>query len=359
MKNELSFKDFVELALYDPGKGYYSGPENPVGKAGDFITSTRISPVFGYGLSRLAGEFMDRAGDGLAAIVDIGCGDGELIHSISRNLRPDLLPRAVFYGMDRSLERVPSSLVSGTEVHFVRLLEDVPADLPMLLLSNELFDALPWARLVQRPEGLSELWVRGSDGALDWFEKPACSEYEAYFEERGVKLEAGQFADISLEWEALYRSFCDRTRRGLIVTIDYGFAQKQLFDVRIRRFGTAAAFTGHQVHRDLLARPGEQDLTAHINFSDLEGAGERAGMATLAFERQAKFLLSLGITDHPLFAPAEADQAGSLSEVLDREAMRQAARRLVLPEGIGEEMRVLVQARGMPEEGWSFQKKLF
>lgn len=349
----------MELALYDPDCGYYSGPENPVGKAGDFITAPRISPVFGYGLSRLAEEFLERSGDGLAAIVDIGCGDGELIHSIARNLRGGLAARTAFYGMDRSLERVPSSLKTGGEIHFVRSLEDLPADVPLLILSNELFDALPWARLVQRAEGLFELWVRWSDGALDWFEKPASPEYETYFDERGVELETGQFADISLEWGALYRSLCERTRMGLIVTIDYGFAQKQLFDVRIRRFGTAAAFLGHQVHRDLLARPGEQDLTAHINFSDLQGAGEFGGMATLLFERQAKFLLALGIVEHPLFAPAEQEPRGSLAEVLDREAMRQAARRLVLPEGIGEEMRVLVQSRGMPEEGWSFQRKLF
>lgn len=349
----------MELALYDPEKGYYSGAKNPVGAAGDFITSPRISPVFGYALARLAGEFVDRAGDGLAAIVDIGCGDGKLIHSIAENLPPELASRSVLYGVDRSLDRVPSALGTGGEIRFVESLDELPEDLPTLILSNELFDALPWARLVQRTEGLSELWVRGDDEGLDWFEKPAPSEYAVYFEERGVELEIGQFADVSLEWAALYRSLCDRIRKGLIVTIDYGFAQKQLFDLRIRRFGTAAAFTGHQVHRDLLARPGEQDLTAHINFSDLQLVGERAGLATLLFERQAKFLLALGITDHPLFAPLESVEGGSVREALDREAKRQAARRLVLPEGIGEEMRVLVQSRGMGEGGWGFQRKMF
>ncbi|HUF18317.1 MAG TPA: SAM-dependent methyltransferase [Thermoanaerobaculia bacterium] len=360
LKNkELPFRDFVELALYDPVAGYYSRPGNPVGKAGDFITAPRISPVFGYALSSLAGDFVDRAGDGLCAIVDIGCGDGELIHTLCRNLHPSAASRAAFYGVDRSLQRVPPSLKAGGEIHFLHSIDELPGGLPMLILSNELFDAFPSARLVQREEGLHELWVREDGGALEWSEKPARAAYVSYFAEREIALETGQFADVSLEWSDVYRSLCERMERGLIVTIDYGFPQKQLFDVRIRRYGTAAAFTGHQVHRDLLARPGEQDLTAHINFSDLLNAGERAGLKTLLFERQAKFLLALGITDHPLFAPVADEPTGSLADALDREAERQAARRLILPEGIGEEMRVLVQGRGIAEGGWSFQRKLF
>ena len=354
-KGELSSRNFVEHALYDPAGGFYRSARNPVGPAGDFITAPRISPVFGYALSRLASEFLHRAGDGLCAIVDIGCGDGKLIHSIVENLSPEELRSASFFAVDRSLERVPESLRRSSRITFLTDPGELPLDRPLLLISNELFDAFPWARVVQRQDGLHELWVRSGGEGLEWTERDAPPEYAQYFADRNVKLEIGQFADISLEWGSYYRELCDRMVRGLIVTFDYGFLTERLFDIRIRRFGTAAAFSGHHVHRDLLARPGSQDLTAHINFSDLMMAGEQAGLHTLQFSRQASFLLAIGITGHPLFAPVEEDPV-TLEEAIAREAERHAARKLVLPDGIGQEMRVLVQGRGVELEGWSFQR---
>ena len=143
----------------------------------------------------------------------------------------------------------------------------------------------------------------------------------------------------------------------MLVTIDYGFPDRQLFDPRIRRFGTAASYAGQRVHRDLLAAPGEQDLSAHVNFGDLQRAGEREGAATLFDGRLAKFLLALDVTQHPLFQPVV--EPADLEEAMAVREAREEARRLVLPDGIGEEMRVLVQAVNLPTEGWSFQRRLF
>jgi SAM-dependent MidA family methyltransferase len=131
----------------------------------------------------------------------------------------------------------------------------------------------------------------------------------------------------------------------------------------MRRFGTAAAYSGHRVSRDLLANPGEQDLTAHINFDDLIRTGERLGLSTLFFDMQAKFLLAQGAAEHPLIAPlltpigdAEIVSAEEGVALLDA---RDDAKRLILPDGIGAEIRVLVQGRGMGRDDWRFQTKLF
>ena len=183
--------------------------------------------------------------------------------------------------------------------------------------------------------------------------------YDDYFAAQRIELADGQFADVSLEWGALYADIARDTPQGLIVTFDYGFPRQQLFHSRIRRFGTAAAYAQQRVTRDLLANPGEQDLTAHINFSDLIEAGEQEGFRTLFFDRQAKFLLALGITEHELFAPVESLTPASLAEGVDLLDARDQARRLVLPDGIGEDIRVLVQARGVALDGWSFQRELF
>jgi SAM-dependent MidA family methyltransferase len=339
---DLSFHDFMEVALYHPQFGYYSTAHNPVGKGADYVTAPHLSPAFSFAIGRLVSEFVDRCEGEVCSIVDIGCGDGGLIRAIAR-------PGARFVGVDRSLNRVASGAAT-----FVHSLDEVPRNGPELLLSNELFDAFPFARLVQRGEHLHELWVTEREGEFDWTEHEAPAAYEDYFAARGIELQDGQFADVSLEWEAAYEEMAKRVERGLIVTFDYGYPQSKLFHSRVRRFGTAASYSQQRVHRDLLANPGEQDLTAHINFTDLQQAGERQGMKTLVFERLAKFLLSLGITEHELFRSVLELEAGSL-ELMEA---RDEARRLVLPDGIGEDLRVLVQVKGLPDDGWAFQRSL-
>lgn len=339
----------MELALYHPQFGYYTRPTSPVGKEGDYVTSPTLSPVFSFAMQMLVGEFLRRSDDEVSTVVDIGCGDGRLINEIA-----DACAEAECFGVDRALTRVKMGKAS-----FVSDLPDVPRGASQLILTNELFDALPYARLVQRGEHLHELWVREKDGALDWSEHEAESAYDDYFAARNIVLDDGQFADIALEWEAFYGDLCDFVTRGLIVTFDYGFRERQLFDKRIRRFGTAASYTQQRVTRDLLSNPGGRDLTAHINFDDLIRAGERRGFRTLFFDRQAKFLLALGITEHPLFQPSTELQIDGLEQGVALLEARQEARRLVLPDGIGEDIRVLVQARDVPMEGWSFQQPLF
>lgn len=349
--NAIPFREFMELALYDPEFGYYAQPQSGL----DYATSVDLSPAFPYALGRLAEEFVARAGDGMCTIVDIGCGDGSLIAGIRDALPEPARERALLAGVDRSLARLRPEHADDPGLRFVRSIGDIDLAGATLVVSNELFDAFPVGRVVRRAEGLGELWVRREpDGSLGWEERPASPELVAYFEERGIALETGQFADVTPEWSRFYENVATRVERGLIVTIDYGFPQGRLFDLRVRRYGTAVAFRRHQLTRDLLAAPGRQDLTAHVNFTDLERAGESRGWSTLLFERQARFLLRIGIADHPLLAPLD-EVEGDVADAVELASAREATRRLILPDGIGEEMRVLVQARGMREEAWTFQ----
>lgn len=347
----------MEVALYHPLSGYYSGPRNPVGKAADYVTAPALSPVFSASVGKLISEFLSRSGEVASTVVDIGCGDGTLIHSLCEAIDKKSRSPLQFVGVDRTLGRLDPSVRQNSSLEFVRTLGEVPRNNAQLVISNELFDAFPFARLVMRDEHIHELWVTERDGELDWTEHEAPAEYEYYFAERGLELADGQFADLSLEWQAYYAELCAFVERGLIVTLDYGFPEDQLFHPRFRRFGTAASYTQQRVTRDLLQDPGWRDITAHINFSDLIRTGERAGNRTLFFDRQAKFLLALGAAEHELFAPVE--EVKSLESGLELRERREDARRLILPDGIGEDIRVLVQSRGVPEDGWSFQRKLF
>ena len=317
-QGDLPFRDFVETALYHPELGYYTRGRSPVGKAGDFVTGPSLSPAFAFAISNLVREFVRHNTDGVSTVVDVGCDSGELVRSLQG------VENVEIYGIDRR-----------------QSIFDLPRNSAQLIISNELFDALPFARLVKRGGELHELTVTRD---FDWSERPAPTPYIDYFASRSIELEDGQFADVSLEWEAMYGDLCRFVARGAIVTLDYGYPESQLFRSRLRRYGTAAAYRGHRVSRDLLANPGEQDLTAHVNFTDLQREGERQGFTTLAFTRQAQFLLGLGITEHELFTPIQELESASL-ELMEA---RDEARRLVLPDGIGEEIRVLLQVKGLP-----------
>jgi SAM-dependent MidA family methyltransferase len=348
---DLSFRDYVELALYHPEFGYYARGVNPVGKRGDYVTAPSLSPVFSYAIAGLFRELVSRSGGAVCSFVDIGCGDGGLVRSVAGQVEAG---NVRFFGVDRSLSRV-----TGEGVTFVHSFDEVPRDGVHLLFSNELYDAMPFARLVQRGEHLHELWVGEREGGLDWTEHEAPPVFDDYFAANGVELAEGQFADISLEWEAFHRDLLRRFERALVVTIDYGYAAKKLFHPRARRFGTAAAYAGQRVHRDLLANPGEQDLTAHINFSDLERAGEAEGARRLFFDSLAKFLLAIGVTEHELFRPVQEIGISTAEEGLQLLEARDDAKRLVLPDGIGHDLKVLVQAKNVATEDFSFRRFSF
>src|ERR1700759_1132435 len=103
---DLSFRDFVELALYPPSLGYYAGSRSPVGKEGDYVTSPTLTPAFSFGIGRLVAEFRERVGDAPPAVVDGGCGDGLLLRDVVASLPPEFVARASFHGVDRALGRV-------------------------------------------------------------------------------------------------------------------------------------------------------------------------------------------------------------------------------------------------------------
>ena len=147
-----------------------------------------------------------------------------------------------------------------------------------------------------------------------------------------LDLAPGQIADVAPDWGPLYRRMADLLEQGILVTCDYGFERQQLFDPRARFHGTLACYRQQRVHRSALSGLGDQDLTAHVDFTTLRQAGEAAGLETVAFTRQARWLLAAGLFEQL----RTADQARRL-EAMD----------LLDPEGMGEEIRVLIQSRGI------------
>lgn len=317
------FAVFMEEALYGEG-GYYRRDDPPIGEAGDYVTGSSLSPLFGRATARLLRR-LEKALGRPADLFEAGYGTGAHLTSIVSAV-------SNFGCRIRAWDRISRPVPPGVE-RVERLADLREGEIEGLIFSYELFDALPVHRLIQRDDSrLGELWVDlDGEGRFTWSEgelsDPALRDLLG-----DTALAPGRIADLAPGWVPLYRELAGRLGRGLLVTCDYGFERHRLLDARIRQHGTLACYTRQRVHRNPFVKVGEQDLTAHVDFTALIQAGEAAGLSTVAFTRQALWLTACGLFDDLRDAGPEA---------------RQEAMALLDGEGMGEAIRVLVQARGI------------
>lgn len=345
-EGRLTFAAFMEACLYHPEYGYYTRPAAEEA-AGDYFTSPDVGSLFGRLLARQLREMWEVMGRRPRfELVECGAGRGrlgeQLLTAVSEQA-PDFLSALRVTLVEISPPgRAQAQTALAKFGERVRVAADLPASgVVGCLLSNELVDALPVHRVVQRKEGLREIYISVHGGELGEEEgevsRPAVCDY---LERYGAPLAEGQHAEVHLAALAWLQRAAAALERGLLVTIDYGYPAQELYGPGHQR-GTVLAYRHHRAHEDWLAWPGEQDLTAHVNFSALEEHGRELGLVTLGCPHQTSFLLALarasGFAD---LEPAGASETEKL-------AARQALKLLVHPEGMGEAFRVLVQAKGI------------
>ena len=327
----IPFAVFMDEALYGKG-GYYRRDDLPIGEAGDFVTGSSFSPLFGRATARLLRR-LDAALGRPADFLEAAAGTGVHLANVAAAFGPLPLGRRLL-GWDRIVRPLPE----GVE-RIADLAEIENGGITGMIFSYELFDALPVHRLIGRPEeagGIGEVWVDLDDaGGFTWREGEL-SDPRLVDLLGGAILQPGQLADLAPGWRPLYIELARRLGRGLLVTCDYGYERDRLLDPRVRRHGTLAAYTRHRVHRNPFVKVAEQDLTAHVDLTALREAGESEGLTTVALTRQSFWLAACGLF-------ADLQDAG-LEE-------RRAAIALLDGEGMGEDIRVLVQARGIGTEG--------
>jgi SAM-dependent MidA family methyltransferase len=323
----IPFAVFMEEALYGED-GYYRREDVPIGETGDYVTGASLSPLFGRVTARLLGRLDGPLGKP-AEMFEAGFGTGVHLENVVSTLLDRAMGRRL-RAWDRVARRVPAG------VEQVGSLEAIgEGEIEGLIFSYELFDALPVHRLVGREDGsVGEMWVDlDKDGAFAWREGDVSDpDLLALLKNPDISLQPGQVADVAPGWGPLYGELARCLGRGLLVTCDYGFERERLFDPRARRHGTLACYTRQRVHRNPFVQAGEQDLTAHVDFTTLIRAGEAAGLTTVALTRQALWLTACGLF--------EELQSADL-------ATRHGAMALLDGEGMGEEIRVLVQAKGI------------
>jgi len=336
------FETFMELALYHAKHGYYSSGPPRYGRRGDYLTAPTASAWYARTVARLAREL---AGElGYLTVADVASGDGSFLEAFldAAGSRP-AIGRIISVEASEALRNRQHERLGG-KVTLAASVAGIPRPGgPVLLHASELYDALPVHRVIQRIDGLRELWVRDEGGRLAWEERPAGPEVVAYFRRHGVALAEGQVAEANLRAEALHRELLSWAgASALVLVLDYGYPAARLYDSRGRRGGSLAVFSRHTLSRDPLEAPGERDITAHVNWDDLRRPAAAEGFREVGLWPLGVFLLQAGL-------PSLVEEAGlGLERELDAEsyAQRQELKRLLDPDGMGTDLKVLAQGRG-------------
>ena len=342
----IPFDELMELALYDPAHGYYSGKEVRYGRRGDFLTAPTASGWYAATLARLIGTLSTPAGG--IELADVASGDGAFLRALINAVPPQMdagIRRIVSVERSRERRGRQKGLFGGDRrVRIVAHVEDVdPPTGPMVLHASELYDALPVRRAVQREAGLMEMWVTVAGDGLGWQERPARDATRAYLASHGVMLATGQIAEINLRAEQLHRTLLDWAgENALAIVLDYGYPAVRLYNPRGRRNGSLACYRQHRLSRDPLEAPGEQDITAHVNWDDLRRGAAPLGWEEIGLWPLAEFLLRAGLGE--LVAERGLGMETDLNAAVYAE--RQEIKRLLNPDGMGTDLKVLVQGRG-------------
>ncbi len=292
----IDFAQYMELALYAPGLGYYRGGAQKFGAAGDFVTAAELSPLFARCLAKQLQQVLTHLGDG--DLLEIGAGSGALAVDVLRELeRLDSLPqRYLILELSAELQQRQAMLIQRAlphlhaRVHWLQTLPAVP--LRGVIFANELLDAMPVTRFRVSERGIEQLHVVCENGRFKWRARPAS---EAVCERvQPLALPIPYISEINLTAEAWVRSIAEHLQAGVLLLIDYGFPRAEFYHPQ-RDHGTLMCHYQHRAHSDPLILTGLQDITAHIDFTAIAEAGFDAGLSVLGYTSQAAFLLANGL----------------------------------------------------------------
>jgi SAM-dependent MidA family methyltransferase len=332
----ISISEYMALCLYDPQDGYYATRE-PFGRDGDFTTAPEISQMFGELVAiwlHTAWEAIGRPSP--ATIAEIGPGRGTLMKDTLRTLSkldPDLVARVDFALIETSerLTEIQKKALEGTGGHFHwhESVDELPKQ-PLLIVGNELFDAIPIRQYVKTSAGWRARMVGLDDTRNLVFVAGAGVPDPSLLPPDAADAPDGAVIELAPARIALMQSIAERiaAQSGAGLFIDYGYAKPAVAE-------TLQALRKHR-YEDVLASPGEADLTAHVDFSPLAAAAQHAGLDT-HFSTQGDFLLRMGLLERAGSLGANADDA-------TRERLSGEVERLAGPGQMGTLFKVLAVA---------------
>ncbi len=318
----ISFARYMELVLYEPGLGYYAAGAPKLGAEGDFVTAPELGSLFGRTLARQLLELGD-------PVLEFGAGSGALAATL-------LAQHAFDY---RIMEISPQFHARQRARLGARAqwLDRLPERIRGTVIANEVIDAMPVHALAWRGEGIRERGVTLAHDRLTWSERPATD--QLLEEAQKLEVSAPYESEIGLVGRAWMHELAARLDEGVIFIIDYGFPRREYYHPQ-RATGTLMCHHRHRAHADVFARPGHEDLTAHVDFTALASAAVDAGLEVLGYTTQAQFLVNCGITE--VLGEANVENA------LHYAPLAGEAQKLLSPAEMGELFKVLAVGRATP-----------
>ena len=299
IKNEgpISFHDYMEMALYYPGLGYYTKDSAQFGKEGDYYTSPVLSSIYGNMLGKQIEEMWQILQKKDFTIVEYGAGAGNLCADILNYLQKN---EEFYEKLEYVIIEKGDSLANKQKIVLkekVRWVNDISelGNFSGCILSNEVLDNFA-VHVVEMKDQLMEVYVDYENGLKEIF-LPAKQELVDYFKDQNIEIPKGYRTEINMETKAWLQKNAMHLQSGFQITIDYGFRAHEYYKPD-RSKGTLACYFQHTVSENFYDHPGQQDITAHVNFSSLAQWGKEFGFKVNGYTNQNYFLRSLGVANY-------------------------------------------------------------
>ncbi|WP_058440436.1 class I SAM-dependent methyltransferase [Legionella brunensis] len=354
-QGDMPFVDFMQQALYNPLFGYYSAGLQKFGMHGDFITAPELTPLFGKTLANQCQQLMPHIEAPI--LFEFGAGSGRLCVDILLQLEHlDCLPQAYYIlEVSSNLRQRQQAFIQEKIPHLnarIKWLDRWPQKpFKGIIIANEVLDAMPVHRFLQTEQGLLESYVSlNSDNELEETFKPCTNpRLLKHVQEILPKDLVPYLSEANLFIDDWIKQCADMLEQGVMFLIDYGFPRHEYYHAD-RGTGTLMCHYQHRAHTNPLIHPGEQDITAHVDFTHVAEAGHHAGFHIAGYTNQASFLLANGL----LSLLAELDDDEPL-----RIKAQQAAKQLLQPSEMGELFKVIALSKNMeiPLLGFQLQDK--
>jgi len=345
----------MQMALYEPGLGYYSASLPKFGAQGDFVTAPEISPLFGYCLARQAGDLIVQ---GCAAeVLEFGAGSGKLCAQILESLPTLARYRILDLSADlrQRQQQYLAERLSVELFHKIEWLDRLPRDFDGIVLANEVLDAMP-VHILSKQDDWIELGVGYQAQRFAWLPLEAeVATLDAMRHIEMCQMEKGLGAfprdyctELNLNYRPWLTALAHSCRHAVVLIIDYGYEQVQYYHAERRR-GTLTCYYQHRAHADPFVYPGLQDITAFVDFDACADAAEVSGFEISGLIEQGQFLLANGLLD-------EAQRRAAQGEPMAQLAISQQVAKLSLPQEMGEKFKVLALQKNLQLEMPALQR---
>jgi SAM-dependent MidA family methyltransferase len=353
---QINFADYMELVLYHPQFGYYASSADHISESGDFLTSPHLATDFGELLAIQLRQIWEILGcPEYFAIVEMGAGLGLLAAQIlnySQREYPDFFQAIDYIIIETSPAMIEAQQMrlDSLPVRWCQWSELAARSIVGCFLSNELIDALPVHQVVVKEQKLQEVYVTICEETGLFTEvigELYSDRLNEYWHLNQINLLSGKYADgyrtevnlLALDW---LETVSQKLQRGYIISIDYGYSSDRYYNP-MRSQGTLQCYYQHFHHNNPYINIGNQDLTAHVDFTALQNHGELLGLQTIGFIPQGMFLMALGLGDR---IAAISRNSGDIQTLLSR---RQNLHQLIDSMGLGK-FGVLIQSQGLTSE---------